>query len=133
MVRAAVASTGQKGYLHSGGHFVGPDDAWVMPLDQAVQEARRLARATNVVADTVELVDIIGGKIDEASARAADPADDDVFAELAAQLRALPERDLASVLKVLDKDAIKALRMAGIQMKGVLAARPPRHVTGKLS
>lgn len=103
----------------------------VMQPDQAVEEARRLARASNVVPDSVELLDVVAGKIDETSARVADSADDDAsYAELAAQLLSLPQRDLASVLKVLDKGAVKALRR---QVKRVLVAHPPRHETGKLS
>jgi hypothetical protein len=130
----AVTPTGQKGYLHHGGYFVGASDAWIMPADKALAEGRRIARTANVDANTVELVDVVGGQLDEQSARPlpAD-ADDAAYAELAAALLALPERDLASVLKVLDDDAFRALRAAGIKMSGISAAVPPRHETGSLT
>lgn len=134
VVRAVMSSTGQKGYLHHGGHFVGAADAWIMPSDKALVEARRLARATNVEDNSVELVDIVGGQLDEATVRPLAPDENDAaYAELAADLLALPERDLASVLKVLDQNAFRALRAAGIKMKGMTAAVPPRHETGSLT
>lgn len=124
---------GNQGYLHLGGSLVTAANAWALPRDLAVEEAQRLMRSSNIDRSTVELVEILDGQPDLATAvKVTVAAVHDYIGELAVALRALPVRDLQSVLAVLDKSAVEALRKEADRVK-LSWMDPPRHETGRLS
>ena len=134
VVRAKDTRKDVTGYLHGPGHLVNAGDAKVFSSrDLARISGRRLGRALGVDPASVELIEMIDGRVDESTRRPVGMTrSEQDMVELAAKLQALPVKDLASVLKVLDERAFDALHEEGLKMSGLRAAHPPRHETGGL-
>ena len=61
-------SAGSMGYENDASHFVNFGIAWVRKLDEALSHARRLGRASGVDSDSVEIVSVKAGVVDQSSA-----------------------------------------------------------------